>query len=214
MQRNWIFKIGINSVVLFQKQALNIMNSKEKIIKRISEYSNNYFEDYLNEWTKELMLKNWWEGMKLLLNHSYYQGRKDIVSEKVKDEAFNVLKNYIDNKKELKVILSEKTIKQIETDLRKVIGKGKIGKGRDVEMTLEILNFPKDKSEQNITRYSITEIKDGKIRELERETNKFLFLHSIWHRRDFYKPFKGKRKKIFYFKEKKYAKKQWDGGLD
>ena len=49
----------------------------------------------------------------------------------------------------------------------------------------------------------------NKIRELEVDTNQFLFEHSIKHRRAYCKSVKdkSKRSKIFYFKEKRYFRK-------
>lgn len=144
-----------------------LMNMDVETIKKIINYGDKYIKKHLTDvFNTELMLKDWWEGLQFFLSRSFYQGRRDTISMRVEKEAMNTLKNYIeDNGKDATVILKENNFREIKNALKEVIGKGKIGRGRDIEMVISILDFVSKLGEKNIVNYSISKIKDGKVKE-------------------------------------------------
>ena len=115
---------------------------------------------------KERILKDWWEGTKFFLGKSFYQGRRDIISAKVEERVMKVLNEYIEeNGGHPEIILEKENLDDIKVHLKKVIGKGKIGRGRDVEMVISILDYLSNISNENIIRYSIDKIKSRNLKE-------------------------------------------------
>ena len=54
-------------------------------------------------------------------------------------------------------------INHIKNELAKRIGKGHVGKGRDIEMTVEVLEFISKIESNNVVKYSLEQIKGGRI---------------------------------------------------
>lgn len=140
---------------------------KVDTIKKIIKYGDKYIEKHLiGVFNTDLMLKNWWEGLQLFLSRSFYQGRRDTISMRVEEKAMNVLKKkIIDNNNDATVLLDKNNYLEIKNGLKEVIGKGKIGRGRDVEMVISILNYVSGLEDKNIVNYSIFNIKNGKTKE-------------------------------------------------
>ena len=149
---------------------------KNEIIKKIVNYGDKYIEKYLTGvFDTGLMFKDWWMGLQFFLSRSFYQGRRDIISEQVKEKAMTVLKNFIkDNENNQKVLLNVSNFSKIKELLKEVIGKGKIGRGRDIEMVSSILNFVSDLDEKNIIKYSISKIKNKQIQQHFKELQKII----------------------------------------
>lgn len=152
------------------------MIMKIETIKKIINYGDKYIEEHLTDiFDTDLMLKNWWEGLQFFLSRSFYQGRKDTISMRVEEKAMNVLKEYIADKgNDATVLLDKNNFSEIKNALKEVIGKGKIGRGRDIEMVISILNFVSDLEEKNIVNYSISKIKSRKVNEHFYELQKII----------------------------------------
>lgn len=141
------------------------MNSES--IKKIEHFGDKYIEKYLtNVFNKDLMRNDWWEGLKFFLSRSFAQGRRDEMSNRVKENAMNVLEKYIeDHDGNPTVILKENNFPVIRNALEEVIGKGKVGKGRDIEMVISILKFVSKLEEKNLVNYSISKIEKGNLKQ-------------------------------------------------
>jgi len=50
------------------------------ILKNLEYLGQKYCQRYLSEWDPEILEKNWWEGLKFFLIHSFMRGRKDELS--------------------------------------------------------------------------------------------------------------------------------------
>jgi len=130
----------------------------------------------------ERLRDDWWEALKLFLTRAFYQGRRDEVSERVEKEILGVLRRYFDD-------LSErgnnfKTLKAsnwnfLKRILKGKIGRGKIGRGRDIDMTIDALEFISRLPEKNIVCYSIEMIEKGKLKELWCNLQKSKSRHGI-----------------------------------
>lgn len=138
----------------------------KNIIKKIASYGDVYTKRLLNPFfKKDTLLKNWWEGIQLLLHFSFYQGRRDDVSEKVEEKAMLILKLYFKGTNEDELIKqSQNNFIEINEKLKDVIGKGKIGKGRDIQMVISILDFVSKLNEKNLAKYSISKINNSEVR--------------------------------------------------
>jgi len=152
------------------------MIMKVETIKKIINYGDRYIEEHLTGiFDTDLMLKNWWEGLQFFLSRSFYQGRRDTISMRVEEKAMNTLKKFIaDNENNPIVLLNENNFLDIKNALKEVIGKGKIGRGRDIEMIISILKFVSDLEEKNIVNYSISKIKKGEVKEHFYELQKII----------------------------------------
>lgn len=141
------------------------MNSES--IKKIEHFGDKYIEKYLtNVFNKDLMRKDWWEGLKFFLSRSFAQGRTDAISMRVEEKAMNILEKYIeDHGGDPIVILKENNHTVIRNALEEVIGKGKVGRGRDIEMVISILKFVSKLEEKNLVTYSIYEIEKGNLKQ-------------------------------------------------
>lgn len=135
------------------------------LIQKVANYSERYIKENLNdEYDKKILLTNWQEALRFHFDHSFYQGRTDKVSYRVEERAKYVLKKYINEKNgNPEVILNKENFPEIRSRLMECIGKGKIGRSRDIEMVISILEFISENNERNIVKYSLSRIQNGKI---------------------------------------------------
>ena len=148
---------------------------KKEIVKKIANYGDKFIERHLIPvFNTELMLQNWWQGLQYFLHYSFFQGRRDTISVKVQKAAMNVLKRYISAKSTSELTqLSRDNFAELRKELKQVIGKSKIGRGRDIDMVISILDFASKLKEKNIVKYSISSIKKDGLK------NHFYELQSI-----------------------------------
>jgi hypothetical protein len=141
------------------------MNNKN-ILANISTFGNYYVENYLrNKYNVMKLLDDWWESLVFLFSHIFFQARKEDISEKAMKQAVETLAKYFFNEKrniEYKR-LNDNKWNIIRNELLKVIGPGKIGKTRDVDMTIECLNFIGKLPNKNIVKYSKDKVQNKKI---------------------------------------------------
>jgi len=134
------------------------------IIKKVSNYSDFYVKENMSNYDKSLLLNNWFEALDFFLDRVYYQGRSDALSSKVKDVVSIVLEEYAEKCNDKCQILNKSNFSDIEDELKGKIGKGKIGRGRDIDMTIDILSFVSEIEDKNIIRYSLSKIKSGDLK--------------------------------------------------
>jgi len=138
---------------------------ESQAVKKIASLSDRYCREnlYLPHFDKKSLEKNWWAGLRLFLNHSFFQGRRDEVSEKVEAAAMPILERYFEGKSVDELAMTD--FKKLDDDLVAVIGKGKVGKNRDVKMLVNIFTFLSTLTEKNLTLYSLEKIRQGKLAE-------------------------------------------------
>ncbi len=146
------------------------------IVEKIVYFGFRFETEYLSkEYLKskdcdiEKIEEDWWEALKFFLTRAFYQGRRDDVSEKVERTALRVLRKHFHDpsKREDKFqALMASNWEPLKKDLKSVIGKGKVGRGRDVDMTIETFNFLSKIPHKNIVGYSTKMIRDGKLKDL------------------------------------------------
>jgi hypothetical protein len=138
---------------------------KDQAIRKLLHFGERYRNEYLRPVSKEDLERDWYGGLSLFLSDSFYQGRLDEVSEKVEKAARAVLdKCFCGHDVSA---LTGCDFDSLLRDLLAVIGKGKVGKGRDAEMVVEIFRFvSRLPEEKNLTRYSVAAIEHGDIQTL------------------------------------------------
>lgn len=131
---------------------------------QIVRLGERYKREFLASRWKDSLEADWYGGLSLLLSHSFYQGRTDEVSAMVEKAAMSVLN--VRFKTANFTALENCDFNALWSDLSAVIGKGKIGKARDVLMIVGILKFVAGLPQENLAGYSVAEIRHGNIRKL------------------------------------------------
>ena len=129
--------------------------------------SDKYYAENLQKYDREKILNNWWDSFDFFLEHACYQGRRDEISYRVYLAAKKMLSPLFanDNKGEKLEQYKQQKWGPIRSQLGEVIGKGKVGKGRDLEMILSALEKVSSCiPERNFVAYSIDRIKRGEAR--------------------------------------------------
>ncbi|KKG18178.1 hypothetical protein EO98_19280 [Methanosarcina sp. 2.H.T.1A.6] len=149
-----------------------------ELIQKVASYSDEYVKENLNDkYDKHILLTNWQESLSFHFGHSFYQGRRDKISQKIEKRAKDILEKYINENNGIpEVILNKENFPEIRSRLMEGIGKGKIGRSRDIEMIISILGFISENSERNIVNYSLSRIQNGETADHFKELQK---IHSI-----------------------------------
>jgi hypothetical protein len=122
--------------------------------------------------TKEDLLEDWRKALRFFFSKAFYQGRTDVISERVEQAALEVL--------EPSFACADLHLKDWDLDLLRInlqekVGKGKVGKARDIEMVISTLRFVNWLPDSNIVAYSVRRIEEGEIgqhyNEIQRSRN-------------------------------------------
>jgi len=139
-----------------------------ELLEKYVSYGDEYKEVNLDKvYDTKKMQDDWWEGSQFLISHAIYQGRTDILSERIEDTIYEAIEKYIGNNPT--VLLEKKKFPELKKELEKVIGRGKIGKGGDIKMIIGIFEFISNLKDKNIINHSINMVKNGRIRRLNEE---------------------------------------------
>jgi len=150
-----------------------------KLVSKIAEFSERYYKEILTErHFKEKhsvdikrLHDDWWEAMKFFLSRALYQGRRDELSERVEKEVRKVLDYYFKDPSQREHnfdTLRRQNWRELRKKLEGRIGKGKVGRGRDIELVIDTLRFISQLPDKNIVNYSVRQIEDGKLEDLWR----------------------------------------------
>ena len=130
------------------------------LVYSIVQHGVRYHQEMLGGYDPEQLLTNWWSALDFFLGRACFQGRRDDVSERVYQAVAAVLSPLFCGKK--RTVNYEEARRQewrtVERELRQRIGKGKVGKARDVDMVLSSLDFIDQLPSLNIVDYSVKRI--------------------------------------------------------
>ena len=136
---------------------------KQDWLPAILDCGRRYREENLYPyWSPEALLSDWRQGFSFFLGRACYQGRRDIVSDKVYAAAKDALEETI--------YASDDWLDPNFTHVAAVLGQavgsegGKAGKGRDAEMVLSALRFASRLPGHNRVAYSVERVRQGEIR--------------------------------------------------
>jgi hypothetical protein len=139
----------------------------QRLLKAIVKNGDLYCTRYLSKYDKHELLTNWWKAFDFFLAHACFQGRRDYIPQRVYESACQALKPYFSNGQNADAYETQmgENWQGIKAQLKEKIGKGKVGKGRDIEMVTSALSFIGKIHEKNIVAYSVQRIKDRKIQD-------------------------------------------------
>ncbi len=131
----------------------------------IASYSKTYWDRHLSYIEPNKLTNNFWPALDFFLSRACYQGRRDEISVKVYWAAIETLKPKLSTSDGASKyqILKKQNWKPVEIALRSKIGKGYVGKARDVDMVLSTLDFISSLPDLNLVRYSVEQIKRGNL---------------------------------------------------
>ncbi|MCL5027959.1 MAG: hypothetical protein M1480_02955 [Bacteroidetes bacterium] len=139
------------------------------LIEKISQLGFDYRRKFLTA-DRESICNYWWSGFDFFLNKAFYQGRLDSVSAQVYEIAIKILREYFTNDNNQRLVYRHNNNwYDLKQQLDENIGKGKIGKGRDVVMVISALDFIDSIEENNIVKYSINKILNNNLKEIYTE---------------------------------------------
>jgi endonuclease III len=140
----------------------------EQVIQRILSYGQRYFDEQIkrSKGCKDKLMTNHWEALRYLLGKVFYQGRRDAISERVRDEAVSVLKS---RSEILEGRWTDQDFAEIEKELKTRIGRGKVGKGGDVKMVIGILSYLLNVRDRNIVKHTVTTIEEENVEAMYRK---------------------------------------------
>ena len=146
---------------------------QENIMSKLGHFGERFEREYLcKEYLNsknvdiEQLEENWWEALKFFLTRIFYQGRRDDISVRVEKKVLGVLGKYFNDSLEREEnfqALKASSWSQLRVDLQAVIGKGKVGRGRDIDMIIDTFEFISRLPDKNIVRYSVEMIKNNKL---------------------------------------------------
>jgi len=137
------------------------------LVYSIVQYGDRYRQEMLGGYDPEQLLTDWWFALDFFLGRACFQGRRDDISARVYQAVVNVLSPLFCGEKRTANYEGERCQewRTVERKLRQRIGRGKVGKARDVDMVLSSLDFISQLPSLNIVNYSVKRIRSGEVDE-------------------------------------------------
>lgn len=142
-----------------------------QLLSTIASCGDKYRERFLHKYDPDLLLANWWAALDFFLAHACFQGRRDQMSERVYGEVKEALSPIFSAEDGTANFeqLEQQQWEPVKEKLDGKIGKGKVGKSRDIKMVLGTLDFIGQLSDLNLVRYSVGQVQQGKIEDHYKE---------------------------------------------
>jgi hypothetical protein len=137
----------------------------EHLVAAIDKYADQYCHENLTE-DPQALESDWWRAFDFFLGRACYQGRSDVLSDRVYECALEALQPLFLSDVQRDLNYESQKLgnwTEINTRLCERIGKGKVGKARDVEMIISALQFIGALPNKNIVAYSVKKITDGQL---------------------------------------------------
>jgi len=133
-----------------------------KLLKAIVSNGDRYCDEHLAKFKPQLLLTDPCDAFDFFLSRACFQGRRDEMSMRVYDAARKITLPLIGDPR---IFKTQKEIEWsgVKAQLRSVIGKGKVGKERDVAMIISALDFVSVARNENIVSYSVDMIRTKKL---------------------------------------------------
>lgn len=155
-----------------------MMMINHNLLQTIASFGFRYERENLTRWDKEKLLANWWQGLNFFVNYSCFQGRRDILSERVY-QAIKPILNAAFGGEDRDARFEEhkgEDWRRIRASLAEKIGVKRVGKPRDIEMVISTLRFVSRIPDRHMVRYSIDQMRrgnlEGHFRELQHSLSK------------------------------------------
>lgn len=115
-------------------------------------------------YTPDQLRQDWRKALRFFFERAFYQGRRDVISAKVLEAACQVLDPDLFSPTTID-LNDDAFMDHLLVRLQQYIGKGKIGKARDIEMVGSALRFLRELPDWNIVAWSLARIGAGEVRE-------------------------------------------------
>jgi hypothetical protein len=137
------------------------------LLKAIVANGEEYCRRYLAKYKATDLKDDWWQAFDFFLTRACFQGRLDKVSQLVYAAAYEVLTPLFSGTQTEGNFeaQSQEQWQAVTNQLRERIGKGKVGKARDIEMITSALSFVGTLPGKNIVAYSVSMIQSRKTQE-------------------------------------------------
>ncbi len=144
------------------------------LISKIASFAARYRDRFLKESKPRVIASDPRAALDFFFGRACFQGRRDDISRRVYQAVIETLDEHPFSHGARPMEERERSL--IESALRERIGKGKVGKSRDVEMVLSTLDYAAKLPKQNIVKYSVEQVSGGRISqhylELQRASSK------------------------------------------
>lgn len=136
-------------------------------LKLFASLTKDYEERFLTDST-EMLENDWWEALRFFFGRVFYQGRRDDISKEVERTVIEALMKHFGDKAKRDLEferLKKENWNGVNKELKEKIGKRKIGKPLDIDLTVYTLNFISSPAipDRNIVNYTVRKIKLGEI---------------------------------------------------
>lgn len=128
--------------------------AQQNLAKKIASYSKIYKRALLGRWDKEKLLTDWNSALLFFFGHSFYQGRRDALSERFEKRAEEVIQKNIKSI-ESALTSSDRDYFSEKSKLDTSLQEEGVNKRLDRLMVLSTLNFIKGIDKNNIVLYSL-----------------------------------------------------------
>lgn len=152
----------------------------ENQIRRVAEFHKNYENEFLDERIKcrTKYEKSPEEALFFILSYSFYQGRRDELSEKFEKNAKEALKKFLPENDPFSLICERMTDKDVlkarYRELDNLLKQYGVNKEGDRLMVISLINFIQSSNEKNLINFLIKQIKSKNVAEAHNK------LDSIW----------------------------------
>lgn len=142
-----------------------------RVVTAIAANSNRFREHYFSTINPDELAGDWSRALDFFLGHACYQGRRDAISDEVYKRSEEILRSLFSGEERDMNYESGKRQNwaELRNRLSARIGKGQIGKARDVEMIISVLDFIGRLPGKNLLSYSISRIRSHQTRNHYRE---------------------------------------------
>lgn len=137
----------------------------QDIRKKIITYSKKYYNDFLKllEVKKDSLLENPKEALNFFLDRVFYQGRQDRISEKVRDQVKLAIEEFEKAKGDFNALFGIQNHGDLRQILFSRIGRGKVGRGSDIDLMISLLEFAAQVKGNNLISYLKENFQRGKV---------------------------------------------------
>ncbi len=135
------------------------------LISEIASYGVKYREEYLRNYDPSQIESDPLASLDFFFSRACFQGRRDTISSRVYDAVMYILNSHFQNADFHSVYMRLESTSwgSLHDQLEGLIGKGKVGKARDIEMVISTLKFISNLPNHNLVNYSAKRIMDGEI---------------------------------------------------
>lgn len=146
----------------------------QSIKEKILTYSTKYYDNFLKplEAKRDSLLKDSKEALNFFLDRVFYRGRRDDISEKVRDRIKSAIKEFVKDKGDFNALFNTQYHKDLKEILFSYIGKGKVGNTLDIDLTISLLEFAAQIKGNNLITYLKENFQKGKVKRLFQELDK------------------------------------------